>query len=93
MAGPVVEERLCSLRPLGYIHIVLFGLRNALVTFSTPDEHGCWRSRSLTTRLDYTCVSFMKARVTYLGHIVGQGRVCPVHVKEKAIDDYAMPTT
>ena len=36
---------------------------------------------------------FAKATVSYLGGVVGQGRVCPVRAKVQAIDDYAPPTT
>lgn len=36
---------------------------------------------------------FAKVTVTYLGHVVRQVRVCPVHAKVQAIDDYALPTT
>lgn len=36
---------------------------------------------------------FAKATVTYLGRVVGQGRVCPVRVKVEAVDKYAPPLT
>lgn len=36
---------------------------------------------------------FAKATVTYLGRVVGQGRVCPVRAKVQAIDNYVPPTT
>lgn len=32
---------------------------------------------------------FAKATVSYLGHVAGNGRVCPVHAKVQTIDDYA----
>jgi len=34
-----------------------------------------------------------KATVTYLGKVVGQGQVRPVHAKVEAIDKYPSPTT
>lgn len=36
---------------------------------------------------------FAKATISYLGRVVGQGRVCPVRAKVQAIDDYTVPTT
>lgn len=37
--------------------------------------------------------SFAMATVTYLGHVVGQGRVAPVQAKVVAIAEYPQPTT
>lgn len=36
---------------------------------------------------------FAKATVSYLGRVVGQGKVCPLCVKVRAIDGYAPPET
>lgn len=36
---------------------------------------------------------FAMATVTYLGHVVGQGRVAPVQAKVIAVAQYPLPTT
>lgn len=36
---------------------------------------------------------FAKDTVSYLGRVVGQGKVCPEHAMVKAIDCYAPPAT
>lgn len=58
------------------------------------------RIEKLFTRLADACLTinlakceFAKATVTYLGRVVGQGKVCPLRAKVQAIDDYAPPET
>lgn len=56
--------------------------------------------RALLTRLAEACLTvnlakcvFAKATVSYLGKVVGQGKVCPVQVKVLAIQQFPSPST
>lgn len=56
--------------------------------------------RALFDRLAEACLTvnlakceFTRATVTYLGRVVGQGRVAPVKAKVLAIEGYLQPTT
>lgn len=49
------------------------------------------RDASLTVNL--AKCEFAKATVTYLGKVVGQGQMRPVHAKMEAIAQYPVPTT
>lgn len=59
---------------------------------------GCASGRieKLFARLAHACLTvnlakckFAKVTVCYLGHVVGQGKVCPLRAKVRAIDGYA----
>ena len=69
-----------------------------LVVFSNDWEQHMQRLRELFRSLSSANLTinllkreFGHARVTFLGHVVGQGQVSPIDIKMKAIVEYPVP--
>ncbi|XP_076067656.1 uncharacterized protein LOC143040447 [Oratosquilla oratoria] len=76
-------------------NVMPFGMTNAPATFQrlmnnlTENIPGCLVSSNLV--LNLTKCDFVKAKVHYLGYVIGQGEVAPPHVKVEAILNIATP--
>nr|XP_046229617.1 uncharacterized protein LOC124050808 isoform X1 [Scatophagus argus] len=88
------------------MNIVLSGLEGCavylddVVIYSNTWEEHLARIKELFDRLrearltvNLAKCEFAKATVTYLGKVVGQGKVCAVQAKVRAIEDFPVPTT
>nr|XP_054761448.1 uncharacterized protein LOC129267850 [Lytechinus pictus] len=96
--APATFQRLTNQVIAGLDNCVVY-IDDILVYSDTWNDH-LDHLRALFDRLDKANLvvnlmksEFAKAKVTYLGHVVGQGQVLPREAKIQAILDFPIPTT
>nr|XP_054769552.1 uncharacterized protein LOC129277391 [Lytechinus pictus] len=96
--APATFQRLTNQVIAGLDNCVVY-IDDILVYSDTWNDH-LDHLRALFDRLDKANLvvnlmksEFAKAKVTYLGHVVGQGQVLPGEAKIQAILDFPIPTT
>lgn len=96
--APVTFQRLMNRVTSGLDQCAVY-LDDVVVYSDTWEQHLlCIRAlfeRLAEARLTVNLAKceFAKATVTYLGKVVGQGKVCPVRAKVLAIDKFPPPNT